>query len=488
MLLSAQSVDTAVTPEEADSIDPEEELTAAPVPLYEIAAVSYTVDGLTRESLLETYMEIKEGKLFFSPQELEEYLADKQVLLLNQRSFAEGTVSIKRIVERPDGPDLVYLTVWAKDTWNVIVLPYAKYDSNEGLLVSLRGRDYNFLGSMQTFALNLDYRFTELEKHQFSLNGDFSIPFSLWGRDWVFDIYHNTEFEEDQALFFNLNTDLGHYVGLFGKRWKFNISNDLFINRSDSAGLIADPWYLTTGASFGGAIPLGLSVGKHPLCYSPSLSLTGSYVPADQISESRQGITGGFSHSLGWGRIDWDGNFRTGYTVSLSNSNSYDFYDEDPAFSLDAKFQGHLAWGWGGLNTRLSGFWKFDTAVTSDAGAPMRGIINDKITKDDENGDLEAGTYLSLDLPFNMWIWFMSRWFEGHLSPFLDLGFFRKTDGTAGYDTLWYSAGIEGFAFAKAARSLYLRVSFGFDLKEVIDTGANPWNVRELYIGLGHHY
>ena len=51
----------------------------------------------------------------------------------------------------------VTLDVYTRDTWNLIALPYFKYDSNSGLLLALRGRDYNFFGTMQTLTLNLDY-------------------------------------------------------------------------------------------------------------------------------------------------------------------------------------------------------------------------------------------------------------------------------------------------------------------------------------------
>ncbi len=467
------------------SQDAEEPAAELPIePLYRLAGARYEIDGITRENLVRIYMEIKIGCEFYSREELAEYIADKQVHLLNQRTFSEGAVEIDRIEETAEGPDLVYLKVSAKDTWNLILLPYAKYDSNEGLLISLRGRDYNFLGSMQTLALNFDYNYDNLnERNEFSVNGDFSMPFSAWGRDWVFDVGHDLEYVENLPFKFNFNTDLGYFFYLFDERWRFNVSNDYNLNNRDSEDNIADHYFLTSGASVGGPIPTGFSVGRHPVRYSPSISTSGSYVLGSPISEDRRGITGSFSHSIGWGRIDWDGNFRRGYTFSVSNSNSYNFLNEDPAFSFDTTLQAHTRWGWGGLNSRLKGFYQID-AETDDAGGPLRGILDSRID------DVDAGAYLNLDMPFNMWIWFMSHWFEGHLSPFVDAAIFRKTDGSFGSETLWYTAGIEGFAFAKAARSLYLRVSFGFDLKQVIEDGKKPWEegVPELYIGLGNHY
>ncbi len=467
--------------------------TAEPdVPLFEIAGVSITVDGKTREHLLEDYMEIKTGTQFFSREELDLYLLDKQVYLNNQRTFAEGTVNILRIEERADGPDLVYVDVWARDTWNIIALPYARFDSNEGLLISLRGRNYNFLGSMETLEFNLDYQFTEDENHLFSLNGDFSLPFIMYSRDWIFDIAYNVEYEETLTeaypVYFNLDTDLGYFFELFDRRWRANLNNEYSLNDRDSDNIIADDSYLTSGLSVGGPVPTGLSVGRREVSYTPKLSTTISYVPGSSISEDRRGLSGTFSHSIGWGRVDWKGNFREGYKVSLSNSNSYNFRDGDWSRSLDFETEAFTSWGWGGLNSRLQGFHRFD-GDKDNAGGPLRGILDDRID------NVESGAYLNLDFPFEMWIWFMSRWFEGHLSPFVDMALFRYSGDATDTDPFWYSGGIEAFAFPKAARSFYLRISAAVDLEAVFEDGKLSGNTPrdgeprlELYIGLGHHY
>ena len=196
------------------------------------------MEGITQEKLLENYMEIKIGKEFITFEELQAYLLDKQIYLNNKRIFVESTVSIGRTEKQIDGPDQVYIEVWAKDTWNIIGLPYINYDSNEGLLLSLRGRNYNFLGSMEPLAFNLDYRFTEEENNLFSFNGDFSLPFIIWERDWVIDLDYNLEYEEATSenipTYLNLDTDIGYYFTLFDERWRFNISNEYSLNDRDS--------------------------------------------------------------------------------------------------------------------------------------------------------------------------------------------------------------------------------------------------------------
>jgi hypothetical protein len=467
------------------------------VPLFEIAGVSYHVDGLTQVNLLENYMEIKVGQQFSTLKELQEYLLDKQIHLNNKRIFTEGTVVMENLEKKIDGPDLVYVKVKVKDTWNIIVLPYAKYDSNEGFLLSLRGRDYNFLGSMKTLALNLDYLYTEDENHLFSLNGDFSTPFMVWDRDWIMDVDFNIEYEEttgdNYPVYFNLDTALGYYFTLFDEKWRLDINNKYILNDRDSSPdpgeeEIPDDYYIKSGFSVKGPVPTGLSVGRFNINWTPKLSTYLSYVPNGSISEDRQGLYGSFSQSLGWGRIDWTGNFRDGYTVSLSNGNDYNFLYNTyyRKVELDMKF--FTSWGWGGLNSRLQGFYLFDEAK-NNVGDPLRGILNNRID------NVVAGAYLNLDFPFEMWIWFLSRWFEGHLSPFVDIGVFRYADEADLSSPFWYSAGIEAFAFPLAARSFYLRISAGLDMEAFLDdfslSEKAPRDNRTrfaFYIGLGHHY
>ncbi|MCK5673866.1 MAG: hypothetical protein KAH95_10855, partial [Spirochaetales bacterium] len=330
--------------------------TETTTPLYQIAGVNCTVDGNTRENLLKNYMEIKIGQQFLTLEELRTYLMDKQIYLNNKRIFAEGTVTIGSIDKINGEPDLVYVEVWAKDTWNIIALPYFKYDSNDGLLLSLRGRNYNFLGSMERLAFNLDYRYTEEENHLFSFNGEFSLPFIAWDRDWIFDIGYNVEYEEDfietYPVYFKGTTALGYYFALFDETWRFNISNDYILNDRDSdpepaEDAIPDDYYLTSGLSVGGSVPLGLSVGRHSVTWKPRLSTNISYIPGSSISDDRKGLSAGFSQSMGWGRIDWEGNYRNGYNVSISNSNSYNFYTESYSRTANIESQFFTTWDWG---------------------------------------------------------------------------------------------------------------------------------------------
>ncbi|MCG8478216.1 MAG: hypothetical protein MI724_03900, partial [Spirochaetales bacterium] len=122
-----------------------------------------------------------------------------------------------------------------------------------------------------------------------------------------------------------------------------------------------------------------------------------------------------------------------------------------------------------------------------DAARDARGVKDDSM-----NGDL--GVFLNLDAVVTFWT--LEPIFEAQFGVFFDVAYVRDLRGDF-YDTssfnaerdLKYGAGIEIIGFPLFARSLYLRGSLGFDLRRVAE-GEDPLDsdVREIFIGLGHHY
>ncbi|MDZ7793190.1 MAG: hypothetical protein U5P10_05695 [Spirochaetia bacterium] len=445
----------------------------------------YHIDGVTQKYILDNYLEFDEKRIFANRVELELYLQEKEQEILNQRIFHSGRIEYE-IKPRSGEPDAVVLDVYVQDTMNMVVLPYFKYDSNDGLLLSLRGRHYNFLGSMQPLAANLDYWYTEDREHELSLNSHFSMPFRKWGHDWVFDVSEDVVYTPDEPLDLNLGTDLSVYLPFWDIRWKLKYNQDFYLN--DDGADDADGYYLKSGLSFGGSIPTGISIDGHEMKYSPSISSSIAYKLNELVSAGRRGPDSTFKHGLSFGRVDWIRNYRRGYKFSISNSNAYNFYEDDWDFSINSELQGHLAGKWMGLSSRLKGFYLIDH-TNSNVGGPIRGVLDHRID------DVEAGATLNVDVPFPMWIWFMSRWFEAQISPFFDAGYFLYRGEDEDWNPLWYGAGIEGFAYLKRSRSVYLRVSLGVDMQAMLEGGGlldeasrDGSSRLELYIGLGHHY
>jgi hypothetical protein len=87
--------------------------------------------------------------------------------------------------------------------------------------------------------------------------------------------------------------------------------------------------------------------------------------------------------------------------------------------------------------------------------------------------------------------------FEMHVSPVLDIAVAKDSthpddpaDNKTGPDFQWYfTGGMEVIVFPLSWRSFYLRVSAGFNLRNIVETKKlSKWYGDELFIGIGHFY
>ncbi|WP_407429155.1 POTRA domain-containing protein, partial [Treponema sp.] len=116
---------------------------------YQISDVSYTLDK-TREQDLRRVVSVNTEKIFESKEELDSYLADLRQRLMNTRAFDD--VQLEAEYEQPESEDInnVLLNINAKDSKHLLILPYPKYDSNNGLIFKIKAKDVNFLGTLNT--------------------------------------------------------------------------------------------------------------------------------------------------------------------------------------------------------------------------------------------------------------------------------------------------------------------------------------------------
>lgn len=454
---------------------------------YEIDKIEYEIKGYTRKSVLIHYLQIEKGETFESREELEAYIADKLQLIENQRTLAEGSIN-PTFHEKADEPGKVYvdLNVTVSDTWNYLVLPYFRYDSNEGLLLSLRGRNYNFLGGMEKLEVNFDYLKSGVDEHEYSLNGEFAVPFYWWGYEWMFDFEEDVVINPEEPTYFYSRAGLSLDIPTSFLTWQAGVDQEYYLNEDGEDD--PDTWYLTTAGRFGTSIPLGFELpGFTEVHYSPAAISSVSYKPGAGISEERAGVELGGVHGISTGRIDWKGNFRSGAELSVSQDARWNFEKEQWYSDFEAELQVHETLGFMGISSRLTGFYKYQ-GEKNDAGDEIRGILDRRI---DGNGAI----FGNFDFPFKMWIWFLDRWFEGHLSPFFDFAMVHPADSGGEWERPWYGTGLEAFAYFKKARSIYLRMSVGVDAEAMLDGVSLGQNaprdgepIYEVYIGLGHHY
>jgi hypothetical protein len=111
---------------------------------------------------------------------------------------------------------------------------------------------------------------------------------------------------------------------------------------------------------------------------------------------------------------------------------------------------------------------------------------------------------LNLEFPFRLIRFVPSEWFrrrnwrifdfEQHWSPFIDIAMAddpKNKYGGIGFEPsgIITTMGLEVTTFPLRWRSIYLRISLGFNMREWLRIHNPPANGhRELYIGLGHFF
>jgi hypothetical protein len=501
--------------------------------VYVIRSIDFDVDGRSRPFALIYNGEFKEGERIRGKDNLEQYIARKQQLLINQRVLDEASVEYTLGEPEADGAVPVNLLVHVKDTWNVIALPYPKYDSNDGFSFIIKARDYNFLGTMSALRVDLGYRRYEdddsagdtVSKHRFNFEIDSDIPFRAFDLNWNFNFDHIFYYTIGDPLYYQNVTGLSMELPFSATTFTFGFNQYLIYNEENSdenkdlygLGDFFDGPYAGSEMYVSWKIPTGLKAGEFgDLSYTPRLSGRINY-RAGGVDEPRKPVAS-FTHSLGFGRVDWIGNYRRGVEASIGNSYSYYFARSDAPFAISLDAGGTVHWPFTkliGVSARLKyrQWWqhsdlKHATVPNYNAGDLIRGV------KDD---NLRANYMLSLnlDFPFRLLRFFPSEWFnysklhlfdfELHVSPFVDLALAESPyydynvntlDGlTFSFKDMIMTSGFEVIVFPAFFRSFYIRGSVGYNISYLIDRDETPdlrwgffpqWN--EIYIGIGHHY
>jgi hypothetical protein len=256
-----------------------------------------------------------------------------------------------------------------------------------------------------------------------------------------------------------------------------------------------ETWYMVSDFYVQWKIPTGLEAWNYgSIDYVPSINQTFRYHPGIEMSRWRQ-PTLSFGHSIGFSQIDWKGNFRKGLAASLSNG--YSLNEGNLTFgstiAFDTRFH-HRFNEYFGVSTRLQYKYWFGDPSTG-AGDVLRGLHNDRLYARQQFS-------VNLDLPFRILRfvpseWFRRRWmklfdFEMHASPFVDLSISEKP-GESVYSSspegVITTAGLELIVFPLRWRSLFLRVSAGWNMREWLTIHNPPSDHnRELFIGVGHFY
>jgi hypothetical protein len=515
----AQAPDTLPAPPEplVPASDPAESAGALPPgdekqPVYYIREIRFIRTGLTRSFALRLYGELREGEVITGKENLDRYIDLKTRLLLNQRVLESVTITYETGEAEPDGLLPVDLTVTTIDTWNIIALPYPKFDTNTGLEFIFKARDYNFLGTMNPLRIDLGAKmdaeyvergfFSNLDRLSYVFEIDSDTPIKALGYLWNLNFDHFFSYTHGEPLSYKNNTGLSIDLPVsfttltLGFEESFMLHEENEERYQETYGkYFADQWYMSSELYAALKIPLGFTVGPYGgLNYTPRLTGKLNYRPGGDIGDLRRGPTLTFLHSLGFGKINWVNNFRDGVDASLSNSMGYNFFSAawEKTIALDAA--GHFPLSsFFAISGRLQYQHWFDR-YHDNAGIILRGLLNKSLAAD-------YLLSLNLDFTFQVFRFLPSQWlqnpnlhifdFEFHASPFLDLAMVRDPVRNIQFNPrdMIAAGGIECIVFPFAMRSIYVRFSIGFNLREFFKTGKLPeGDGRELFIGLGHHY
>lgn len=520
--------------------------------LYQITDISYSLEK-TREKDLERLVPVNTERIFESEKELESYLSDLKQRLLNTRAFDEVELKVESGKWKDENGKLkdetfdsqlstlnsgelipVSLQITARDTKSLLILPYPKYDSNDGLIFKVKVKDVNFFGTMNTLNAGLFAGLKEdtesgKQNPTFGAEFNYSYPFYLkdlpafWNND--FEIKYTAGVEELE--FWN---STGFTFEKEFKKLSFVLDLSEHADRDLEYMQYGDTQYYTSDLNFSLPVKIADIENWGYIFLTPFLDTKVNY-DKDGISSQNDDLAGPVLKGglkLSSSRINWYGNFRTGLSASVSFSDGYDFMQKESEPCFKAEIQAFKAFRYCGINSRLTVF--LTRSNRDKVGELIRGARDKQKYLNTENLPLKTELSLkspsalvfNLDLPFHIittdWLgwsdslfgsdsWFSRTFswtdkfnFELQLSPFIDIALTKNeiTDRLFSLKDGWYTGGLEFLVFPERWKGIVVRGSIGLDLGKALIAKKYPekidlsWreNVKkyEIYAGIGLHY
>jgi len=473
--------------------------------VFVINSFVFHVDGITLPFMMINKAELVKGEEIKGYSNLIKYIADKQQLLVNERVLQ--TVRIEHSIgeQREDGKHPVDLVIHVKDTNNIMAIPRPQYSSNSGFDITIKARDYNFLGTMNSLRVDVGYQHDEDGNNSFSFMIDSGIPFEAFGLNWFFDFDHSFKYRPDLEQQYYYKNDTGLSVEMSIARTTINIGfEESFVYNEENSesdwpayGRFQEGLYMSSYPYISWKIPTGLEINEYgELTYTPKLSARFYHeLPEWPLDKNRIGPNMYFSHNLGFGRVDWIGNFRKGFSASVSNSFDYNFYSKSIGSQPLSAYYDITGKGYFiirdflGVSSRIM-FRNWINTSSDSGGDVLRGVMDNDL-------NIDYMLSLNLDITLRLFQFRPSEWFKSskfryfnfdlHLGPIIDAAFSHDpSNGTIyGFNNLNLTGGLEMIIYPTAFRSLYLRISAATDLYRMIASERGP---IEIFIGTDLHY
>jgi hypothetical protein len=495
-----------------------------PDSVFVINSFDINIKGTTNPYAVIYKAELKKGEEINGLAQLEKYIADKKQLLSNERILETVSIDYTTGEASESGKIPVDLVINIVDTWNIIIIPYPKYSSNSGLELTIKARDYNFLGTMNPLKLDLGYKYDEEQRNSIFFELDSYTPFTAFGFNWYFKFFHSFYWRPDteQPYYYMNITGLSMELPVKSTTVTFGFDESILFNEENSDfdkpfyGSFQDGLYMSSNPYISWKIPTGIEIGYYgDLVYTPKISAVFNHeFPQWPLAEIRKGPVLTFDHNLGFNRVDWIGNYRRGFDVFAYNSFSFNFYkmaEDVQPWEIDMTFSGtghFIITGIFGISTRLMyRQWFFLEGGYREAGDALRGVLDKAISAD-------SMLSLNLDFPVKAFSFLPSvclgnqkfRFFDFdfHFSPIIDMALYNDPMNKISFNfrNILVSGGLELIVFPAFMRSLYLRLSLAWNFVEQINNPGDYYfhpvlpvipnlpmgSNREIFFGLGHHY
>ncbi len=473
---------------------------------YVIRSVDFEVVGKTIPFVMRQKIEadgVLIGRSFPDLASLEALIEEKRTVLANQRVLASVEASYS-LGNAEDGTIPVSIVFAVTDTWNIMAFPIPDYSSDDGFKLYIKGKDYNFLGSMESLTLNLSYVYDEVGDQSFALYSAFDYPFKAFGLEWSLGI------KEDLELWFGKGmaastTSAGLTLNIpdWGFPASVSLSQAFHYNEDELTEEESDPLFFSNSLYFNASFPTGLEMGfMGPISYGFSAGIESNWWPGGELEvDGRQGFSLTHSDSLSSGRVDWVGNMRTGSSLSATSVQRIHLDSSSLTWDLTLTYQFFATlWdGRAGLAARAQALGRPDTRAGNpiEISGSLRGIRGDR-------ANCEAALIANLTLPVKLFdfpthVFIKKDWldFELQAQPFLDLALaipdWSSLKPTK--DWIWAAGGLELLVYPTRFRSVIVRAGAGWDMLSVLSTksltapsprdGASPY---EIYFTTGLHY
>jgi len=395
--------------------------------VFVISEIIYLIDGNTREKALRALSELEIGMSFPSLEALKKSLENERQELLNARVFKSVNAQAIELSRKENIHDF-RIIISVVDAITITPIFFPKYDSNIGIRLASKIDWDNFLGTMTNAYLGMGINFRPKDSgNKWEISG-WNINPSLsnirLSKKMFFSASMQQSYEEKEFVD-TVDSDKSYHYGYYLTGLSVKTSFKLYEKIS---------YFASLGVSF----RYGYSGNLGPNPKRPY-----ELIP---------------SNGLNYGRIDWFGNFRKGFSTTLSNSHGLGVADNGEfqySGSVNATASYYLPfWKRFNLYTRLTAFYHW--GLPKSPATLIRGVRDNTMSG-------YVGAVFNASLAFQFWR-FEKVW-DAQIHPFFDLGIVYNNENFDSFRDYNYSMGFDLVLFLDVLPSFVATGSVGIDPK-----------------------